>query len=33
DHPLNDPFTARACRAAARSAEGLVAELHARDRR
>ena len=25
DHPLNDPFTARACRAAVRSAEGLVA--------
>lgn len=26
DHPLNDPFTTRACRAAVRSAEGLVAE-------
>lgn len=25
DHPLNDPFTTRACRAAARSAEALVA--------
>lgn len=25
DHPLNDPFTARACRAAVRSAEALVA--------
>ncbi len=25
DHPLNDPFTARACLAAARSAEALVA--------
>jgi len=24
DHPLNDPFTARACRAAVRSAEALV---------
>ncbi|MGW0161459.1 dynamin family protein [Mycobacterium sp. NPDC003323] len=29
DHPLNDPFTARACRAAVRSAEALVAEFHA----
>ena len=26
DHPLNDPFTARACRAAVRSAEAIVAE-------
>ena len=26
DHPLNDPFTARACRAAVRSAEALVAD-------
>ncbi|MBV8965087.1 MAG: dynamin-like GTPase family protein [Mycobacteriaceae bacterium] len=26
EHPLNDPFTARACRAAARSAEALVAQ-------
>ncbi len=26
EHPLNDPFTARACRAAVRSAEALVAE-------
>jgi hypothetical protein len=25
EHPLNDPFTARACRAAVRSAEALVA--------
>ena len=25
DHPLNDPFTTRACRAAVRSAEALVA--------
>ena len=32
DHPLNDPFTTRACRAAVRSAEGLVAEFHARGR-
>jgi replication fork clamp-binding protein CrfC len=29
DHPLNDPFTTRACRAAVRSAEGLVAEYAA----
>jgi replication fork clamp-binding protein CrfC len=29
DHPLNDPFTTRACRAAVRSAEGLVAEYGA----
>ncbi|WNG90554.1 dynamin-like GTPase family protein [Mycobacterium sp. ITM-2016-00317] len=26
EHPLNDPFTARACRAAVRSAEALIAE-------
>lgn len=26
EHPLNDPFSARACRAAVRSAEALVAE-------
>ncbi|MBB2988603.1 hypothetical protein FHR72_000060 [Mycolicibacterium iranicum] len=26
DHPLNDPFTARACRAAVRSAEAIVAD-------
>ena len=26
EHPLNDPFTARACRAAVRTAEALVAE-------
>ncbi len=32
DHPLNDPFTTRACRAAVRSAEGLVAEYHAQGR-
>ncbi|OBI71374.1 dynamin-like GTPase family protein [Mycobacterium sp. E740] len=30
DHPLNDPFTARACRAAVRSAEALVAAYAAR---
>lgn len=30
DHPLNDPFTARACRAAVRSAEAMVAEYSAR---
>ena len=30
DHPLNDPFTTRACRAAVRSAEALVAEFSAR---
>lgn len=30
DHPLNDPFTTRACRAAVRSAEALVAEYSAR---
>jgi replication fork clamp-binding protein CrfC len=27
DHPLNDPFTTRACRAAVRSAEALVADF------
>src|SRR6478752_3126850 len=32
DHPLNDPFTTRACRAAVRSAEALVAEYAARNR-
>ncbi|MHA3024042.1 dynamin family protein [Mycobacterium sp. BMJ-28] len=32
DHPLNDPFTTRACRAAVRSAEALVAEYHAQGR-
>jgi replication fork clamp-binding protein CrfC len=32
DHPLNDPFTTRACRAAVRSAEALVAEYAARGR-
>ena len=32
DHPLNDPFTTRACRAAVRSAEALVAEYSARYR-
>lgn len=26
DHPLNDPFTARACRAAVRSAEAIIAD-------
>lgn len=31
DHPLNDPFTARACRAAVRSAEAIIAE-YARSR-
>ncbi|MBB3604919.1 replication fork clamp-binding protein CrfC [Mycolicibacterium sp. BK556] len=30
EHPLNDPFTTRACRAAVRSAEGLVAMYAAR---
>jgi len=30
EHPLNDPFTARACRAAVRSAEAMVAEFAAR---
>ncbi len=30
EHPLNDPFTARACRAAVRSAEALVAQYTGR---
>ncbi|MDY6996753.1 MAG: dynamin-like GTPase family protein [Actinomycetota bacterium] len=30
DHPLNDPFTTRACRAAVRSAEAIVALYSAR---
>ncbi len=30
DHPLNDPFTTRACRAAVRSAEAMVAAYAAR---
>lgn len=30
EHPLNDPFTTRTCRAAVRSAEALVAEYAAR---
>lgn len=30
EHPLNDPFTTRACRAAVRSAEALVAQYVAR---
>lgn len=30
EHPLNDPFTSRACRAAVRSAEAMVAEFSAR---
>jgi hypothetical protein len=30
EHPLNDPFTTRACRAAVRSAEAMVAEFTAR---
>ncbi|WP_029106027.1 dynamin-like GTPase family protein [Mycobacterium sp. URHD0025] len=30
DHPLNDPFTTRACRAAVRSAEALVAAYSSR---
>lgn len=29
EHPLNDPFTARACRAAVRSAEAMVADYAA----
>ncbi|MGB8402585.1 MAG: hypothetical protein WCE30_00755, partial [Mycobacterium sp.] len=33
EHPLNDPFTARACRAAVRSAEALVADFSAQGRR
>jgi len=32
DHPLNDPFTTRACRAAVRSAEALVAQYSASGR-
>ncbi|MCV7055290.1 dynamin-like GTPase family protein [Mycolicibacterium gilvum] len=32
DHPLNDPFTARACRAAVRSAEAIVADYARRGR-
>ncbi|MET0457019.1 MAG: dynamin-like GTPase family protein [Mycobacterium sp.] len=32
DHPLNDPFTTRACRAAVRSAEGMVADFAAQGR-
>jgi replication fork clamp-binding protein CrfC len=32
DHPLNDPFTTRVCRAAVRSAEALVAEYSASGR-
>ncbi|KUI28669.1 Isoniazid-inducible protein iniC [Mycobacterium sp. IS-1496] len=32
EHPLNDPFTARACRAAVRSAEALVASYAAKGR-
>jgi Dynamin family len=30
EHPLNDPFTTRACRAAVRSAEAIVAQFAAR---
>jgi replication fork clamp-binding protein CrfC len=30
EHPLNDPFTTRACRAAVRSAEAIVAEFSPR---
>ncbi|HZA09006.1 dynamin-like GTPase family protein [Mycobacterium sp.] len=30
EHPLNDPFTTRACRAAVRSAEGIVAQYTSR---
>jgi len=33
EHPLNDPFTTRACRAAVRSAEALVAAYAARGQR
>jgi hypothetical protein len=29
DHPLNDPLTTRACRAAVRSAEAMVADFAA----
>ncbi|MET4430059.1 dynamin-like GTPase family protein [Mycolicibacterium sp. 624] len=32
DHPLNDPFTTRACRAAVRSAEAMVADYAAHNR-
>jgi replication fork clamp-binding protein CrfC len=32
DHPLNDPFTSRVCRAAVRSAEAMVADFAAEDR-
>ncbi|KUI43210.1 Isoniazid-inducible protein iniC [Mycobacterium sp. IS-1590] len=32
EHPLNDPFTTRACRAAVRSAEAMVAEYAAQHR-
>ncbi|TGD89202.1 Isoniazid-inducible protein iniC [Mycolicibacterium sp. CH28] len=32
EHPLNDPFTTRACRAAVRSAEALIAMYAAADR-
>lgn len=32
DHPLNDPFTTRACRAAVRSAEAMVADYAAQGR-
>ncbi len=32
DHPLNDPFTTRACRAAVRSAEAMVADFSAQGR-
>jgi replication fork clamp-binding protein CrfC len=32
DHPLNDPFTTRACRAAVRSAESMVADYAAQGR-
>jgi hypothetical protein len=30
EHPLNDPFTTKACRAAMRSAEAMVADFAAR---
>ncbi len=32
DHPLNDPFTTRACRAAVRSAEAMIADYTAQGR-
>lgn len=32
DHPLNDPFTTRACRAAVRSAEAMIADFAAQGR-